>query len=179
MRSLLRPIGPRLLLAALLCLGVAERAAASPIFAFGNHSGEDHSNESHVGEYLEGIDLSFADLSRSDFSGSDLTDADLTDADMSRMTLTSVDLTGAVVGAADLSRSDLQGATVIGIDFSAADLTNGIWTGALYDGTTIFPGGFDPVAEGMTLVPDPSTGALLSMGLLGLGVLGRRNPRTR
>ena len=38
---------------------------------------------------------------------------------------------------------------------------------------TLFPNGFDPVAVGMVLVPEPTTASLLALGLLGLAMRRR------
>ena len=45
-------------------------------------------------------------------------------------------------------------------------------TGSLSN-RTLFPAGFDPVAAGMTLVPEPTTALLLGLGLVGLSMRQR------
>ena len=49
---------------------------------------------------------------------------------------------------ADLTGADLTGANLTGANLSGADLT-----GASYNAATVFPVGFDPVSEGMILIP--------------------------
>ena len=162
-----------LFVAIALALAIGAPGAALPLSPFADHSGEDHSADSHAGEYLEAIDLSFADLSNSDFSFVDLTNANVTSADVSRTILTSADLTGAVFVGSDLSQSDLSGSIVFGTDFTGVDVSSVDWTGVVYNGATIFPTGFDPVANGLILTPDPDTRTLVLMGLVGLAVYGR------
>ena len=170
---MIEPSRTSLFVAIALALAIGAPGSALPLSPFANHSGEDHSADSHSG-YLEGIDLSFADLSNSDFSLVNLTSADLTSADVSNTILTSANLTGAIFVGVDLSQSDLSGSTVSGADFSGADVSVVDWTGVLYNGATIFPSGFDPVANGLVFVPNPDTGVLLATGLVGLAVYGRR-----
>lgn len=44
--------------------------------------------------------------------------------------------------------ANLVGANLTNADLSSANLTN-----ATYNASTVFPSGFDPVSEGMTLLP--------------------------
>ena len=54
-------------------------------------------------------------------------------------------------------------------------LNDVIWDATtIYDANTVFPAGFDPVAEGLTFVPEPSTFALAAFGILGLLIAARR-----
>ena len=63
------------------------------------------------------------------------------------------------VGAADLTAADLTGARLHGArfdladprgaDFTAADFTGATFAGAVADGTTVWPGSFDPQQAGV------------------------------
>jgi 3-hydroxyisobutyrate dehydrogenase-like beta-hydroxyacid dehydrogenase len=82
-------------------------------------------------------------------------------------------------------QGQVRGANFDGASFlNGADLSASLnwnlasWNGALFDSTTVLPAGFDPVAAGMVFVAEPHTTAMLGLGLLGLGVAGRR-PRQK
>ena len=158
------------------------------------HIGGDASNATFVD-----VDLSSSTLSGG-FNFADLTGAILQNSVLGGTSIFNdavmrdVDLTGASIegGAnfrrADLRGSDFGGASVVfsffqdadlrGADFSTATFLFGpVFTGALYDGATLFPTGFDPVVNGLVFVPEPNTAVLL---LLGFGILGSgRKPSRR
>jgi hypothetical protein len=90
------------------------------------------------GAYLSGADLFGVNLAEADLRGADLGAADLTSAD-----LRCADLTGANLYGADLGDADLRGA-----DLRDADLREAYVNGALYDGFTLWPEGFDVEAAG-------------------------------
>ena len=52
---------------------------------------------------------------------------------------------------------DLKETNLIGVDLSASDLTSAQLTGAIFDNTTIWPNGFDPIAAG-AINNDPNSG---------------------
>ena len=52
---------------------------------------------------------------------------------------------------------DLRETNLIGVDLSASDLTSAQLTGAIFDNTTIWPNGFDPIAAG-AINNDPNSG---------------------
>ncbi|MFP6563324.1 MAG: pentapeptide repeat-containing protein, partial [Myxococcota bacterium] len=109
-------------------------------------------------------DLSEATLFSGEFRSANFTDADLTDVD------------GVL--------ADFRSATVTGADFSAADLaeaTNlGTTTGAAYydDLTSFDYTGFDPVAAGWILSPEPGAALLAAAMLMALGGHARRRQRS-
>ena len=114
-----------------------------------------------------------ADLVGAALSGSYLLDANLTGANLSGAALNSAVVFGANLSDANLTGTDLSGsdlfqANLTGANLSGADLTS--TTGpALYDINTDFTStGFDPVAAGWTLVPEPGTALLMGLGLAGL-----------
>ena len=88
-------------------------------------------------------------------------------------------LTNANLGSANLYGADLTGANLTGADLYGANLTNANGLGMTYgtpdyDALTNFTGtGFDPVAAGRNLVPEPSTALLLSIGLVGMAARRR------
>jgi hypothetical protein len=80
-----------------------------------------------------------------------------------------VALNGQVRGA------NFSGASFLGADLTGAtnwDLAN--WSGALFDASTVFAPGFDPLASGMVFVAEPRAATLLALGLFGLGLFGSR-----
>lgn len=93
------------------------------------------------GAYLSGTDLFGVNLAEADLRGADLGAADLTSAD-----LRCADLSGANLYGADLGDADLRGA-----DLRDADLREAYLVGALYDGFTLWPEGFDVEAAGGVL----------------------------
>jgi hypothetical protein len=81
-----------------------------------------------------------------------------------------------------LNNVDLSGEDLSDVDFSAVDLQTVVGLGAtvgnaLYSPATFFPSGFDPVAQGWTLVPEPHTLLLASLASMGLTL--RRRGLTR
>ena len=121
-----------------------------------------------IGADLGGADLSGAGLVLSVLSGADLANANLFNADLSVANLTGTDLTGANLTGATMNAL-LSGANLSGA--SLANATHLALSGgaALYDLDTDFTGtGFDPVAAGWTLVPEPGTALLMGLGLAGL-----------
>jgi uncharacterized protein YjbI with pentapeptide repeats len=142
---------------------------------------------------LRNTDLRFADLADTDLTGADLTGADLSftvaaDSIWANTILSGANLTNTYFAGSDLSGADLSGTLLVDVDLnnvvlSGANLTGTdlfdtiMWeyanyTDALYDYDTIFPDGFDPVAKGMILVPEPATLSLLALG--GLTLLRKR-----
>ncbi len=96
---------------------------------------------------MQGIDLSQADLYGAFLRGANLRDANLTGTNLIRANLTAVDLRGANLRGADLSGGNLYKANL-----QDADLTNTNLHGNKYDAFTIWPEGFDPIAEGAVFV---------------------------
>ena len=89
-----------------------------------------------------GADLTWANLVRVSLTEADLTGVDLTEAD----------LTGANLSQADLTGAELIKVNLIGANLGEATLIQATLAQALYDGNTIFPADFDPVAAGMFLL---------------------------
>jgi hypothetical protein len=127
------------------------------------------------GADLGGADLSNAFLRNTDLFGADLSNANLIGASLKSSFLFGANLTNANLSSADLGGADLNSANLSSANLSSAILLNAVGLtfyrggAAFYDINTDFTGtGFDPVAAGWTLVPEPSTALLLSLGLIGL-----------
>ena len=121
------------------------------------------------GVVAPGADLNLAALSLANLAG-----ANLSGADLFRASLVEADLTGA-----NLSGAHMRGAILFFADLSGANLTNAILPQGpshfvFYSASTSFGvTSFDPVAAGWTLIPEPGTATLLSLGLLGLAMRRR------
>ena len=111
---------------------------------------------------LEGISFDGSDLQGSDFSGSDLYDAFLCDTVFDLCKMVDADLRSGFLFRASFRNADLRGAQLSlnnmagalcldEVDFSGANLDGANCIDAIYDLTTIFPDGFDPVIRGMKL----------------------------
>ena len=81
------------------------------------------------------------------------------------------DFTNAIFVAADLSN------TLEGLQY--VDLTGATYSTGSLSNRTLFPAGFDPVAAGMVLVPEVSTGLMVGIGLLGMAFKGKTRKRVR
>ena len=144
----------------------------------------------YVGNNLEpGANLNSADLFYANLGNANLASAFLPFANLANAYLYNADLLGAILGEADLSGADLTTADLTYAYLGNADLTNADLSGAilanavglssssgaaLYDINTDFTGtGFDPVAAGWTLVPEPSAALLTGLGLAGLAARRR------
>ena len=187
-----------LLVALLAVLLSADLSQASPLAAFGDHTGEDHSFETHDKEtlndiILSGANLSFIDLSKSILTDSFLISATLDGATLDQTDFTNADLTGASLVGVSTKKTVFVGATLDGVafsgtadkaDFSGASLLgadlSGMtkadkaeFAGALYDASTVLAPGMD--TSSMVFVPEPRHGLLLITSLIGLARLrGRR-----
>jgi len=194
---------PRCIASLAIALLLAAGASASPILPNMNLSGSVHDNEDHAGVDGSNSDLSLAsfflttlssqanpslflntNFAGADFSGATLrngnyTGANFTGATFSGAQMRDANYTNAIFDGAALD-GQVRGGNFSGASFLGADLTGATnwnlasWTGALFDASTVFAAGFDPLAEGMTFVSEPRAGMLLALGLLGLGVFGRR-----
>ena len=95
----------------------------------------------------------------SDYPGIDLEPyANLTDANLKFSDLPYADLSFATLIDTFLIETNLTNANLIGAHLNNANLAEAILTNAnlgnaTYNAYTVFPSGFDPVSEGMLLVP--------------------------
>ena len=91
------------------------------------------------GAMLMGANLQGANLEEANLQEADLYEADLTNVNLEGAILVDANLQGAILEGADLEEANLQGA-----DLEGAILMGAILGGAFYNGSTIFPTGFDP-----------------------------------
>ncbi len=123
--------------------------------------------------------LGYVKAHDTNFTRADLREATLFSGEFRSANFTDADLTGV-----DGVLADFRSATVTGADFSAADLaeaTNlGTTTGAAYydDLTSFDYTGFDPVAAGWILSPEPGAALLAVAMLMALGGHARRRQRS-
>ena len=136
-------------------------------------------------EFLEYAALSYTDLTGANLIGAELSHATLFHSNLNAAELSGAVMAGSYLNAADLSFATLFSADLTGVDFTGAFLLGTHFTGAdlshanlggvaswdyssfeyaYYNLETILPACFDPVAEGMILVPEPCTLLLLGMG---------------
>jgi uncharacterized protein YjbI with pentapeptide repeats len=122
-------------------------------------------NADFRGQQLEGLDFSDTDLRGADFSNADLYWTYLFRANCEGTNFRNSRLSGVVLDGANLRRSDLTGAYISYDNLNGssslieADLTDALMEGAdlrgsRYNRKTIFPLGFDPIANGMVLVDE-------------------------
>ena len=132
-------------------------------------------NHYYSGNNLEPFaNLTLADLSFADLSLADLTNAILSHADLRFANLTNANLSGANLTNANLAVADLTNANLTDAILANATGLGDSFGAALYDANTDFTGtGFDPVAAGWTLVPEPGTALLMGLGLAGLAARRR------
>ena len=135
---------------------------------------------------LSNANLSYASIIQSDMRGVNLQDANLSYVNLSLSILWFSNLSGANLTGAnlenthlsgvDFSNANLSGANLIGADIMGEVMTGfpgAVYDGATYSESTLFPSGFDPVAEGMIFVsevPLPAGIYLFLSGLVGLGL---------
>jgi len=153
-------------------------AFAGPLTAGGSYQFEDHSGENHRNETLDGIDLSFGTFAGTNLSGTSLIGAvfvqtDFTGANLRGTNFTRANLTDATLSpGVNLRNANLTNANLVGVDLTGINITNAIFVGAAYDATTILT--FDPVAAGMTPVPEQSPVLFLLLGLTTFAGIARR-----
>lgn len=89
-----------------------------------------------------------ANMDGGSFVHTNLKGANLIGASMRGADLTGINFNDALLDGADLSNAKLPDADLRRTSFKDADLSGADLTGALYDDTTVWPAGFDPVAAG-------------------------------
>ena len=132
---------------------------------------------------LRNSDLTNANLSNSDFSGGDFRGAKMLGTILSNTDLTNVDLRGASLVSAKWL------ASVVGLPIydSQTDFGSGVNAAYSFQGREAFScfgyettecKRFDPVAAGWTLVPEPSSSLLISLGLIGMSLRRRTTSKS-
>lgn len=111
-------------------------------------TGETWDEVSWLGAWLPGSDMSKGSFVHATLKAANLTGAKLAAADLSGADLRDALLDGADLAGASLAKADLRLTSLIGANLAGADLT-----GALYDGKTVWPDGFDPEKAGAVKAP--------------------------
>ena len=140
-------------------------------------------------DFSQGADLSGVDLSYADLDVMILEDVNLSNANLSYAWFDYAILNGANLRNANLTGALMNPVALFGADLSGANLTNAHISPyyvpfeedlpeplppTYYDLGTDFTGtGFDPVMAGWVLIPEPSTGMLLGLGLAGMAIRRR------
>ena len=121
------------------------------------------------GAYLGSANLAYANLTNANLYGANLDFANLGSANLTNADLADADLADAYLDGAYLDFANLSNANLSNADlYGALGLSNTTGTPD-YDALTNFTGtGFDPVAAGWNLVPEPSTALFLGLGLAGM-----------
>ena len=102
---------------------------------------------------LQGLDMSGASLYWASLGGADMSFADLSDTDLRGASLDEAICHSTKFRGANFGRSNVGGAASLrGTDLSTADLEGANLDGAMFDSSTLFPPGLDPIARGMIRV---------------------------
>ncbi len=111
------------------------------------------------GQPLKQFDLQNTRLSGAWWKGVDASEVDFWRADLSYVgmrnailrcsVLVEAKLDGSVLAGADLTNARLERASLLGTDLRESKLEGANFAGAIYNDSTLFPEGFDPVAEGL------------------------------
>ena len=101
---------------------------------------------------LNGINFQESNLVRANLWESSLEKSNLQGGNFKQACLKNASLAGANLQNIDLTLANVSLANLIGADLSTATLHRTLLSGAIYDETTRFPKGFDPVLAGMNLV---------------------------
>ena len=101
---------------------------------------------------LNGVNFKEANLVRANLWESSLQRSNLQGGNLIQACLKNANLKGANLRNTDLTLANASLVNLIGADLSTAILHRTSLSGALYDATTRFPKGFDPVLAGMNLV---------------------------
>ncbi|MBV9606404.1 MAG: pentapeptide repeat-containing protein [Solirubrobacterales bacterium] len=100
------------------------------------------------GANLEGARLYGANLEGAALKGANLKDGGLTGANLKDAGLHGAVLSGADLTGANLEGTGLEGANLEGANLQGANLRGAVLLNAIYDESTIWPGGFDVAAQG-------------------------------
>jgi uncharacterized protein YjbI with pentapeptide repeats len=109
-----------------------------------------------ISELLQRYQTGERDFMRAELQGARLSQVDLSEvnlmvANLSRTNLSQANLQGADLFEANLVGADLSGANLRGVDLRDTNLEKAYVFGAVYDQSTRFPVGFDPIRKGMKL----------------------------
>ena len=144
------------------------------IIGDGEFDGLDLTNATLIGADLRGFRTN---VEGALFVGADLRNTTWDDAAPAYSDFRNARLGGANLSELTVNFGDFRGALFTDVFYGDALFTDPDFRGSIYNSTTLFPVGIDPIAWGFVFVPEPSTLALAALGALGLLAAVRRKRR--
>jgi uncharacterized protein YjbI with pentapeptide repeats len=138
-------------------IDLSSQAFDGEVLSRADFSGANLTETSFARANLYGAIFQKANLTKARLSGASLKNADLTQANLQQATLQFANFARANLTAADFSGADLRGAdlSAVALDYFKQNTTN--FASAIYDQSTLFPEGVDPVELGLTTTVETPT----------------------